>query len=320
MTIENIGISNVPQVVVKENSNQKIHVLAVDDDEINLEVLNHILHENGYDVSVASDGEEGLLFLQDHAEQIDVILLDKMMPNMDGIEFLKKIKSYPEIANIPVIMQTAAVSSEDVVEGLEAGAYYYVTKPFDENVLISIINAACIDKNKQLLLEQKVAEEQAATDMVVESIFKFQTIDQAHVLAGHLANYFPNPANVAVGLLELLINAVEHGNLAIGYDAKNKLLSESRLQHEIFCRLNLPENLEKFVTVTLHKYADKISVSIKDEGDGFNYKNYFSFDPIRMTDANGRGIAKANAMSFDKLTYNEQGNQVTGEVWLFNKH
>lgn len=310
MTIENIGKST-SQIIVREDFNKIVNILAIDDDETNLDVLNHTLEEyNHFKVAKALDGDEGLEYLTEHPSEVDIILLDKMMPRMDGITFLKHIKTDPKLCNIPVIMQTAAVGSNDMKEGIEAGAYYYITKPFEGDILISIINAACIDQRKHSLLERKIHDDKAAFDMIHESTFHFQTMEEAHILAGHIANYFPNPANTAIGLLELLINAVEHGNLGIGYNLKSELIADNRLHHEIYCRLNLIENKDKHVTVLYERLPNQYQVTIKDCGEGFFHKKYMDFDPIRMTETNGRGIAKANVMSFDKIEYNEKGNSV----------
>lgn len=318
MTIENIG-KNTSQIIVREDFNRIINILVVDDDEMNLDVLNHMLgkHQN-FRVANAIDGEKALAYLLDNPDTIDIILLDKMMPVMDGIEFLYHIKVDPKLCNIPVIMQTAAVDSQDVKEGIEAGAYYYITKPFEEDILISIVNAASMDQRKYSLLERKIHDDKAAFGMIQNSRFIFQTLDEAHILAGHIANYFPNPASTAIGLLELLINAVEHGNLGIGYDMKSTLISENRLQHEIYCRLNMQENTEKYVNVEYERLEDRYTLTITDCGNGFFHKKYMEFDPIRMTESNGRGIAKANVMSFDRLDYNEIGNSVTCTVMAKN--
>lgn len=106
-----------------------IKILAVDDEEFNLMIIKAYLEEEGYDVILAADGLQGLEQLQKHPD-IAVIVLDRMMPNMDGMTMLAKVKADPVWNEIPVIMQTAAASSQQVLEGIQAGVYYYLTKPY----------------------------------------------------------------------------------------------------------------------------------------------------------------------------------------------
>src|SRR5271165_3027859 len=99
----------------------KPKVLAVEDEEFNLDVLQYHLSEAGYDVIAAQDGGIAVQKLEE-VPDVDVIVLDRMMPKMDGIEFLKIIKADPRFRNIPVVMQTAAALPEEVRHGIEAGA------------------------------------------------------------------------------------------------------------------------------------------------------------------------------------------------------
>jgi CheY-like chemotaxis protein len=291
----------------------KVTILAVDDDMMNLEVLRHILEHEGYEIKTAENGSEALDYLDRHPDLIDIILLDKMMPKMDGIDVLKHIKATPRFAHIPVIMQTASVEAHDVIAGIEAGAYYYLTKPFEDNMLISIVHAAARDHHEQVILQSQMQQTRIALDMIREGHFEVQSLQDARTMATVLAGYFPDPDQVIIGLLELLVNAVEHGNLGIGYALKSELMAkgEKFWQAEVTRRLALPENQHKKVEVSLHNKKDEIVITITDIGQGFDWKRYIDFDPVRLTDPNGRGVAKANIMAFDRMEYNDAGNSVT---------
>jgi PAS domain S-box-containing protein len=123
---------------------KKAKILAVDDEPLNLDIMTRYLEKEDFDVITAGDGDEALEKLKAHPD-VDVILLDRMMPRMDGMEVLAQIKKTPELKDIPVIMQTAATSSTEAFEGSAAGVYYYLTKPYEEFVLIALVKSALQD-------------------------------------------------------------------------------------------------------------------------------------------------------------------------------
>ncbi|MEO5903226.1 MAG: diguanylate cyclase [Gemmatimonadaceae bacterium] len=109
--------------------NNKKKILVVDDHEDNVEVLRARLESRGYDVEGAMSGQEALDTVS--RWRPDLVLLDVMMPDMDGLEVVRRLKADPQLPFIPVIMQTALDSTERMVAGLEAGADDYVTKPIN---------------------------------------------------------------------------------------------------------------------------------------------------------------------------------------------
>ena len=111
-----------------------IVVLVVDDDEDNTVIASTILRTHGYDVRVASNGPDALAMLEQ--ERFDLVLLDVMMPGMDGIEVLDRIKTNPRHAGLPVILVTARTQDDDVLTGYKCGADYYITKPFTSRQLL----------------------------------------------------------------------------------------------------------------------------------------------------------------------------------------
>ncbi len=115
-------------------------VLVVDDEKAIVQMLSMNLKSFGYNVIAAYDGYEALDIL--NYEKVDVILLDIMMPDMDGIEVCNRIKSNPETRVIPIIMVSAKTQIEDKVLGLNNGADDYLIKPFDIQELKSRIDAA----------------------------------------------------------------------------------------------------------------------------------------------------------------------------------
>jgi len=112
-----------------------LKILVIEDEEHIVELLKFNLESNGYDVVSASDGLEGLNMVK--SERPDLILLDLMLPKMDGIEVCKQVKSDSDLQEIPIIMLTAKGSETDKVLGLEIGADDYITKPFSIRELMA---------------------------------------------------------------------------------------------------------------------------------------------------------------------------------------
>ncbi len=115
-------------------------VLAVDDDKINLQLLNTILKGMDFDVLQALNAKVGLEILEKEKD-IDLIVTDLMMPEMDGYEFTKKVKSHPEMANIPVIMLTSLGQKKDKIKALESGVDDFLNKPLDKTELTLRVQA-----------------------------------------------------------------------------------------------------------------------------------------------------------------------------------
>jgi two-component system phosphate regulon response regulator PhoB len=117
----------------------KAKILAVDDEEDLLELLRFNLGREGYQVQCAASGERALSLAQ--GEPPDLVLLDVMLPDMDGLEIARRLKSDPALRTIPIIMLSAKDEEADVVAGLELGADDYVTKPFSPRILTARVRA-----------------------------------------------------------------------------------------------------------------------------------------------------------------------------------
>jgi two-component system alkaline phosphatase synthesis response regulator PhoP len=115
------------------------NILVVDDEEDILELLRYNLAKNGFNVTTATSGEDALKITK--TKTFDIILLDLMLPGIDGLDVCKELKKNQSISSIPIIMLTAKGEEADIVAGLELGADDYVTKPFSPRVLISRIRA-----------------------------------------------------------------------------------------------------------------------------------------------------------------------------------
>src|SRR5215469_7187703 len=114
-------------------------ILVVDDNPTNRDILETRLKASGYTVIQAGDGEEALAVALE--SRPDLLLLDVMMPKLDGIEVCRRLKSDPSLPFIPIILVTAKSDTKDVVAGLDAGADEYLTKPVDQKALVARVAA-----------------------------------------------------------------------------------------------------------------------------------------------------------------------------------
>ena len=113
-------------------------ILVVDDDENILSLERTILEQKGFDVTSAGGGVEALKLLGE--KTFDLVLLDVMMPEVDGFTVCRKIKEDPRLKDVPVIFLTAKGGGEALAEGFESGAIMYINKPFTANKLLTIVN------------------------------------------------------------------------------------------------------------------------------------------------------------------------------------
>lgn len=289
----------------------QVKLLVVDDDEFNRDILHDCLSSAGYGVTLAADGEEAWQLLNAGAHEFSVVLLDRMMPRLDGMGLLQRIKADMRFLNLPVVFQTALDNPADIAEGMRAGAFYYLTKPVSKDILLAIVLSAVRD---HLVFRTKhdevVRDEQIYRTVLSEGEIRYSSLQEARALAIILSDFFPVPQRSMMGLTELLVNAVEHGNLGISYQEKSRLLQDAQWEQEIERRLSLPENAKKEVSVLLQRLPQEVCVTITDCGSGFDWHEYLEMSPKRAFDLNGRGIAMSRMMSFDALEYQGKGNQV----------
>jgi len=285
-------------------------VLIIDDEPFNIDILKEHLEDENYTILSAENGQLGLDILNQNKDIIDVILLDRMMPVMTGMEFLAVIKNDDTISTIPIIMQTAAASDSDVIEGINAGAYYYLTKPFQADMMLSIVKAAISDYSRHKKLNKSVISYDSARKFVNEIKFHIKTLDDIDIISSMIAALCPEPMRVAMGITELLINSIEHGNLEITYCEKTELINKGIWRDEVNNKQLQSKHKDKYTSIKLSHTESEIIIVIRDHGNGFDYKKYLTVDPSRAFDPHGRGIAIGAMLSFDKIEFIGCGNEV----------
>ena len=131
-------------------------ILVVDDNETNRDILVTRLEAHGYQTLQAADGEEALRGVAQHRP--DLVLLDVMMPNLDGVEACRRLKSDRAVAFTPVILVTAKAATQDIVAGLDAGADEYLTKPVDQAALVARVRSALRIKSLHEQVQAQAAD------------------------------------------------------------------------------------------------------------------------------------------------------------------
>ncbi len=290
------------------------NLLVVDDDPINLEIIAEFLEGTPYSLSFAADGVEAWERLDAAPRDWDALILDRLMPRLDGIELAQRMVADGRFEDLPIVMQTAAVSAAQVAEGLAAGAWYYLAKPYQAEALRRTVAAALADRHNRLELRRLRAEITETWGLLVEGRFRFRDLKQARLLAAWLGNLCPRSYQVSMGLSELMINAVEHGNLGIDYHSKGELLEQGQWLDEIDRRLDSTDQEDRWAEVTLTREPGQICFAVRDQGEGFDWQPYLELAPERAFDAHGRGIAMARRLAFDSLEYRGCGNLVVVTV------
>jgi DNA-binding response OmpR family regulator len=285
-------------------------LLVVEDEPISLEILVDTLHHNGYETITAGTGAQAWEEIGKNHSRLDGILLDRLLPDMDSLNLLQRLKADNNLVHVPVIMQTSMSSDADIADGMRAGAYYYLTKPFAPETLLAIVRAAVQDWRDYVDLQQSLRRTRSILNHLMRAEFWFRTQEEARNLGTQLAHIAPDPERVVLGLTELMLNAVEHGNLGITYSEKSALIAGDALTTEVDLRLKMPKYRDRRALLTIERRQNELVFMIRDEGNGFDWTPYVEMSPTRAFDTHGRGIAMSRLISFDRLEYRGSGNEV----------
>lgn len=291
-------------------------LLIIEDEPLDVAIISEFLNGFGYRLTFADNGLSGWRLLDEAPERFDVVILDRVVPALDGLDLLGRIGADPRFSALPVIMQTSANAPEQVAEGLAAGAWYYLGKPYKAQSLQRVVAGALDDRNNRLEIARLQAEMDDIWALFDGGRFRFRTPAQAQRLAARLGALCPDAQQVSLGLSELMLNAVEHGNLGISYAEKGRLLERGDLNQEIERRLAVPEQRDRWAWITVETGAAVIRFRVEDQGPGFEWQGFLDISADRVFESHGRGIAMARHLAFHDLCYEGRGNVVTAEVLL----
>jgi len=117
-------------------------VLIVDDEPVSLKMLSGYLRDINYEFEQAENGKKALQILEKNPTSFGVVILDRLMPHMSGIELLNIMKQNKKLVKIPVVMLTGLDNNEDIIEAIQAGAFDYLTKPVEKDLFLKLVTQA----------------------------------------------------------------------------------------------------------------------------------------------------------------------------------
>ncbi len=295
---------------------EPVTALVVDDEEMTRAIVAGYLSRIGYRTLEAATIAEAWRILTDSASIIHVVLLDRRLHDGDGLDLFERMKAVPELSEIPVIVQTISDSSAEIAAAIRAGVFYYLIKPYDGALLRSVVRAAEENSGRLKTLQGDLRSRADAIALLRDARFRFRTPQEAQNLAITLSSIANTAHSLTFGLSEILMNAVEHGNLGIGFESKSILKAAGTLGREIETRLASPEHRDKYATLHVERSDHRVIFTVNDMGTGFDSSRYLTVDAFQSTATHGRGIALARMVGFDQLTYVGNGNRVVGIVNL----
>lgn len=299
---------------------QSVQLLLIGSDKNSEAFLRTILEEEGFQLTFVKDSATAQqLIFEKSAAFYDAYLFDESYEHqqtLQNLQLLQALKNNSQYAIVPAIFQTNSQDTREIQHCLENGAYFYLLKPFTKDLLLSVLKAALKGFTSHQELTQRITDIENTRPLVQQAHFLIKTIEDAKSLSSVLAHIAPHPKETCLGLFELMLNAIEHGNLNISYLEKTELIKTDSLQKEIARRMALAENSEKRVVVIFNRTSEKLEFTISDAGNGFDYRPYLDFSIERAMDNHGRGIMIANKLSFDELEYRGNGSKVTGRINL----
>ncbi|MER2560415.1 MAG: ATP-binding protein [Myxococcaceae bacterium] len=221
--------------------------------------------------------------------------------------------SLPSLSSMAVVVVVKGWSEALSWRGAQAGAFCCVPASLPTEGLHAALDAALsetVSRRRRLIPPHDLRQ---AGRCLERATFTFKTLDDAETLSVLLSGAMPDSARRLGGVLELLINAVEHGSLGVGAAEKRALLLSGQLHDELARRATLEPWASRVARATFERLDRCVRLTISDEGDGFDFEKVLASTP-ELTAPHGRGIYLARAMSFDRLRFEGRGNIVVAEV------
>jgi putative two-component system response regulator len=272
----------------------KKHILIVDDTEDNIQVAMSVLEEDGYDFSFATNGEQAVSLVKQSPGKFDLILLDIMMPGLDGYGACKEIKSTPNTQDIPVIFLTAKSDMDSMSKGFSLGAVDFITKPFHADELLARVRTHVqLFAAKQLLQYHNIVLEYK-----VERVGKHTR--RVSEMSALLAQLHPALTDEDADMLFYASPMHDVGKMTVPPEVLNK---PGRYTEEEFCIMKdhttNGHNLLRYSERRLMKAAAIIAHEHHEKWDGSGYPRQLKGAEIHIY---GRIVSLADV--FDALTHN----------------
>ncbi len=284
-------------------------VVIVDDEAEIRNTLERIVRHENLIPDTYADGQEALEALQEDHDDVVLVITDINLPRLNGLEFMRLASQ--DFPDTPFIVTSGHGTKKEIIQALKQGALDYFEKPFG----IKEISASI--RKVRLLVDEGRKTVKAYRNLVKKSlVFEIgNDIELVQPLVGGLTDEIKLSCRIPrsqlpgirMGLHELIVNAIEHGNLELDseYKRRNDYL-------EFLKRRSLePRFCERRVTIEVTIAADSFTCVIRDQGPGFDWHCLPDpGDPENLFKPHGRGIIMAGNF-FDEFSFNESGNQVT---------
>ncbi|MFC7047720.1 ATP-binding protein [Emcibacter nanhaiensis] len=278
------------------------------------EELDIVLGEDWLRVKQTDNMKEAIDMLLDTCSReqepkLAILLSDQSLHEV-GHQLIRQLDETKVLRTVPLVVVIDDEESYDRLRKEYSGSLYWLHKPFRMISLTSILNSALEDYLQRKKLRHEVKSRESVIGYIQKGTFRLKNFPDAEKTATMLSLSCPEPDRIALGLFELLANAIEHGNLGITFDEKRRFLETGTYREELDRRMALPENRDKFVEVEFELTNNEVVFRITDQGNGFDVENYISakIEPTPLP--LGRGIALARETSFDTLEYLGKGNIV----------
>lgn len=286
-------------------------LLIIDDAPLWRNLIRHMLDNDAIVLLEAESIDSAWKMLSGNLIlQIDLILLDRKLPDGDGLELMTRLKTLQSLKCVPVIIHSELSSPEDIQACMEQGAYHYLEKPYRRDMLRTLIRIAVKEWREHRELTEMAMELSAGSHFLDSANFHVRTPADVRLITPFIAQFFPHPKNAVIGISELLINAIEHGNLEIDSDMTDEFLNNNSRSIEVQRRLSLPEYQNRKVHIRLDRFDDRIQLTITDEGSGFTRSDLGAPPETQRFDLHDWRILLAQSNCFDHLAFHGKGNVV----------
>ena len=283
-------------------------IMLVDPVRSHLGRTEHHLVNSGFKVLCAEKGQDALQRLT--GTPVDVLLWDADTADVSVLDALSELKQNDNTREIPVVVQRLVWNDDEVIAAMRAGAYYYLRKSFNFCLFRSLVEAAIADPNHTVRPWTERSELPVNQGLMVTTEFRFRTLEETKEITNYISATCRDADRLQMGLWEIMINAVEHGNLAISYAEKSQLVDKGLWDLEVAHRLSSPELSHRFATVECEPKDDWLIFKVRDQGTGFDRQPYMEISKARAVDLHGRGIALAASLCFEKIEFQGDGNEV----------
>ncbi len=284
----------------------KGNILIIDDNNDLLEYLKDFFMIYNYEVILAETGDEGINKFRQYRP--DIVISDMRLPDKNGNIVVKEIKEIDK--DVPIIIITGYSDKQLILSAMKNGALDLLRKPFKPKDLRYLINKIeTLFKKIKLKLSSSFVQWEKRELRINNDIYIISPV--VNFIFSNIDYISEDVSFMKNGLQEILINAVEHGNLDISYKEKQKLLERGDYNRSLKLKSSLPAYRDKYVSIKIFSSPEYLKIIVEDRGKGFDLSSIPDpQNPENFLKESGKGILMA-LHAYDKVEFNDIGNCVT---------